>query len=166
MQAIDQAKTPRALLNVEDYHQQAEEKLPQMTYDFYRAGSDDQLTLIDNQQAFHRIKLRPKILIDVSSHSTINSTSYQTRVLNSSATISFPCIIAPSALNRLANNEYGELATVRAAVESSIIMCVSIRSSVSIEQIAEEYRQQIILKVLHNFGSSYMYLKIDNFHRD
>ena len=143
MQDIDKIKSPRALLNVEDYHQQAKEKLSQMTYDYYRTGSDDQLTLIDNQQAFRRIKLRPKVLIDVSSHSTINSISCQTRVLNSSATISFPCIIAPTALHRLANSEHGELATVRAAVASSTIMCVSAGASIRLELIAEEYRQQI-----------------------
>ncbi len=143
MQNIDQAKAPRALLNVEDYHQQAKEKLPQMMYDYYRTGSDDQITLIDNQQAFRRIKLRPKILIDVSSHSTINSISCRIRVLNSTTTIPFPCLIAPTALHRLANNEYGELATVRAAVASSTIMCVSTGSSIRLEQIAEEYRQQI-----------------------
>jgi hypothetical protein len=34
MQDIAQAKSPRALFNVEDYHQQAKEKLPQMMYDY------------------------------------------------------------------------------------------------------------------------------------
>ena len=77
-----------------------------MAYDYYSSGSDDQITLIDNQQAFRRIKLRPKILIDVSSHLTLNSISCQTRLLKSSVTISFPCMIAPAGLHRLANN-YG-----------------------------------------------------------
>ncbi|CAF4388173.1 unnamed protein product [Rotaria sp. Silwood2] len=133
----------RALLNVEDYHQQAKKKLPQMIYDFYSTGSDDQLTLIDNQQAFRRIKLRPKILIDVSSQSAVNSISCQTQLLNSTITISFPCIIAPTALHRLANNEHGELATVRAAVACSTIMCVSTMASICMERIAEEHREQI-----------------------
>ncbi len=111
-------QSPRALLNLEDYHQQAKGKLPPMIYDFYSTGSDDQLTLMDNQQAFRRIKLRPKILIDVSSHSLDNSVSCQTQILNSKTTISFPCIIAPTALHRLANSEHGELATVRAAEDT------------------------------------------------
>ena len=136
-------KPSRALLNVEDYHQQAKGKLPQMIYDFYSTGSDDQLTLIDNQQAFRRIKLRPKILIDVSSHLIANSISCQTQVLNSTTTISFPCIIAPAGAHRLANSEHGELATVRAAVACSTIMCVSTGASIRMELIAEEYRQQI-----------------------
>src|SRR3984957_13160580 len=136
-------KPPRALLNVEDYHQRAKEKLPQMIYDFYSTGSDDQLTLIDNQQAFRRIKLRPKVLIDVSSHLTLDSISCKTQILNSTTTISFPCMIAPSALHGLANREHKELATVRAAVACSTIMCVSTGSSTSIERIADEYRKQI-----------------------
>ncbi|CAF3297642.1 unnamed protein product [Rotaria sp. Silwood2] len=114
-----------------------------MIYDFYSTGSDDQLTLIDNQQAFRRIKLRPKILIDVSSQSAVNSISCQTQLLNSTITISFPCIIAPTALHRLANNEHGELATVRAAVACSTIMCVSTMASICMERIAEEHREQI-----------------------
>ena len=108
-------KSSRILVNVEDYQQQAKEKLKPMIYEFYCTGADDQFTLADNQQAFRRIKLRPKVLIDVSAHSIEDSVSCQTRVLNSSTTISFPCIIAPTALHRLADSEYGELATVRAA---------------------------------------------------
>jgi isopentenyl diphosphate isomerase/L-lactate dehydrogenase-like FMN-dependent dehydrogenase len=146
MQDVE-TKTPikpsRMLVNVEDYQQQAKEKLQPMIYDFYRTGSDDQITLIDNQQAFRRIKLRPKVLIDVSSHSIGNSVSCQTQVLNSSMTISFPCIVAPTALHRLAHSEHGELPTVRAAVACSTIMCVSSTSSTRMERIAEEYREQI-----------------------
>jgi 4-hydroxymandelate oxidase len=142
MQDVEE-KPPRSLLNVEDYHQRAKEKLPSMIYDFYSNGSDDQLTLVDNQQDFRRIKLRPKILIDVSSHSTTNSISCQTQLLNSTATSSFPCIIAPTAFHRLANNEHGELATVRAAVACSTVMCVSTTASTRMELIAEEYRHQI-----------------------
>ncbi|CAF1526664.1 unnamed protein product [Rotaria sordida] len=136
-------KTSRALLNIEDYHQQAKKTLPKMTYEFFRNGSDDQLTLIDNEQAFRRIKLRPKVLIDVSSHLTIDSISCKTQILNSTTTMSFPCMIAPAALHCLANREHGELATVRAAVACSTIMCVSINSSTRMELIADEYRRQI-----------------------
>jgi isopentenyl diphosphate isomerase/L-lactate dehydrogenase-like FMN-dependent dehydrogenase len=136
-------KPPRTLLNVEDYHQQAKGKLQKMIYDYYSTGSDDQLTLVDNQEAFRRIKLRPKVLIDVSSHSAQNSTNCQTKLLNSTTTISFPCIIAPTAFQRLANSEHGELATVRAAVACSTIMCASSIATIRMELIAEEHRQEI-----------------------
>ena len=89
------------------------------------------------------IKLRPKALIDVSSHLLDNSVSCHTKVLNSTTTISFPCIIAPTALHRLAHSEHGELATVRAAVACSTVMCVSSNASVRLERVAEEFQQQI-----------------------
>jgi hypothetical protein len=40
------------------------------------------------------------------------------QILNSTTTISFSCVIAPSALHRLRNSEHRELATVRAAKRS------------------------------------------------
>ncbi|UJR18055.1 hypothetical protein I4U23_004955 [Adineta vaga] len=150
----------RALLNVEDYHQRAKEKLDKMTYDFYSNGSDDQLTLIDNQESFHRIKLRPKILIDVSSHKTENSLNCQTQLLHSTTTISFPCIIAPTALHRLAHREHGELATVRAAVACSTIMCVSTAASTRMELIAEEHQQQIKTNYPHSTSQLWFQLYV------
>ncbi|CAF3904527.1 unnamed protein product, partial [Adineta steineri] len=142
MQNIN-TKSYRALLNIEDYHQRAKEKLSQMAYDYYSSGSDDQITLTDNQEAFRRIKLRPKILIDVSENLTTNSISCKTQILNSTTTIPFPFIIAPTAFHRLANDEHGELATVRAAVACSTIMCVSTMATVHMESIANEHQRYI-----------------------
>ncbi|CAF2932580.1 unnamed protein product [Rotaria sp. Silwood2] len=140
---IEENKKERRLLNIEDYRRRAKQILPQMVYDFYGTGSDDQITLDDNQLAYRRIKLRPKIFIDVSSHELSTSVNRHTKLLNSSVTISFPCIIAPTALHRLANREHGELATVRAAVAHSTIMCVSTAASTSMELIAEEHQRHI-----------------------
>jgi isopentenyl diphosphate isomerase/L-lactate dehydrogenase-like FMN-dependent dehydrogenase len=123
----------RVLLNIEDYHQRAKEKLPRMFYDYYNTGSDDQLTLLDNIESFRRIKIRPKILVDVSSDFTSRC----------STKIPFPILIAPTAFHRLADNEYGELSTVRAAVACSTIMCVSTAASTRMEIIADEYHKQI-----------------------
>ncbi|CAF4099647.1 unnamed protein product [Rotaria sp. Silwood2] len=140
---IEENKKERRLLNIEDYRRRAKQILPQMVYDFYGTGSDDQITLDDNQLAYRRIKLRPKIFIDVSSHELSTSVNRHTKLLNSSVTISFPCIIAPTALHRLANREHGELATVRAAVAHSTIMCVSTAASTSMELIADEHQRHI-----------------------
>lgn len=136
-------KSPEILLNVEDYHKQAKEKLGEMIYNYYNTGSDDQLTLFDNKESFRRIKLCPKMLLDVS----LNSTEVN---LNNGIKISFPCIIAPTALHRLANNEYGELATVRAAVACSTIMCVSTTASIRMEILADEHQKQIKYNYPHS----------------
>lgn len=76
----------------------------------------------------------------MSSHSIKDSSSCQTQLFNSTR-VSFPCIIAPTAFQRLANYEHGELATVRAAVACSTIMCASTNASTSLERIAEEHRR-------------------------
>jgi isopentenyl diphosphate isomerase/L-lactate dehydrogenase-like FMN-dependent dehydrogenase len=80
----------RFLLNLEDYHQYVKEKLPKMFYDFYSTDSDDQLTLNDNIQSFRRIKIRPKVLVDVSSDFTsrcsttiLNSTYHRSNSISS-----------------------------------------------------------------------------------
>jgi isopentenyl diphosphate isomerase/L-lactate dehydrogenase-like FMN-dependent dehydrogenase len=78
----------RILLNVEDLHQEAKYLLKPSMYDFCAAGADD-------QQTFRRIKLRPRVFIDVSSHTMENSENCQTQILNSRS--SFPFIIAPTA---------------------------------------------------------------------
>ncbi|CAF2776815.1 unnamed protein product [Rotaria sp. Silwood2] len=51
--------------------------------------------------------------------------------------------MAPTDLHQLANNEYGELATVRATVACSTIMCVSTMAPIRMERIAEEHQEQI-----------------------
>lgn len=63
--------------------------------------------------------------------------------MNSLKSISFPCIIAPTSFHYLAHSEHGELATVRAAVACSTIMCVSTGASTRLEIIADEHHKQI-----------------------
>ena len=138
----DERPVERALLNLEDYHQRAKGTLAKMFYDFYSTGSDDQTTLVDNIQAFRRIKIRPRVLVDVSSSLTEGSSNCSVEILNSTQ-ISFPCMIGPTSFHRLADSEHGELATVRAAVACSTIMCISTGASTRLEIIADEHRKQI-----------------------
>ncbi len=43
----------------------AKNHLPSMAFDYYTSGAWDEITLHDNQAAFQKIKLRPKMLVDV-----------------------------------------------------------------------------------------------------
>jgi (S)-2-hydroxy-acid oxidase len=68
------------------------EKLFQ-AYDYYASGADDQYTLEDNILAFRKLRLRPRVLIDIS-------------VQDISANIlgipcSFPFVIAPTAMQKM-----------------------------------------------------------------
>jgi 4-hydroxymandelate oxidase len=135
------SRSSRILLNVEDYHQTAKEKLPKMAYDYYRSGADDEITLQENIAAYRRIKLRPKVFVDVSHHST-NPNSCAVTLLNGQTTCSFPVLIAPTAMHRMADDG-GERSTARAAVRANTVMILSTLSTTRIEDVAHEHQQAL-----------------------
>ncbi len=105
-----------APINISDYERLAEEKLDANALAYFAGGSGDEITLRDNLAAFERRKLRPRVLVDVSSISTA------TTVLGTD--VALPILIAPLALQRMAHPD-GELATARAAAAAGTIMCLS-----------------------------------------
>uniref|UniRef100_A0A3Q3FYB3 FMN hydroxy acid dehydrogenase domain-containing protein n=1 Tax=Labrus bergylta TaxID=56723 RepID=A0A3Q3FYB3_9LABR len=84
--------------------QYAKEHLSKATWDYYAAGADECCTRDDNLLAYKRIRLRPRILRDVSVSDT--------RTTVQGTEISFPVGIAPTAFHCLAWHE-GEVATAR-----------------------------------------------------
>src|SRR5919199_633539 len=46
---------------------QAKQLLPAGVYDYFAGGADDELTLADNEAAWRRLALRPRVLRDVAS---------------------------------------------------------------------------------------------------
>ncbi|XP_075667384.1 peroxisomal (S)-2-hydroxyacid oxidase GLO4-like isoform X4 [Castanea sativa] len=114
-------------VNVNEFQELAREALPKMYYDFYAGGAEDQYTLKENLEAFHRIMIWPRILVDVS------RIDMSTTVLGYK--ISAPILIAPTALHKLAHPE-GEVATARAAAACKTIMVLSFASSCTVEEVA------------------------------
>ncbi|MGB8004379.1 MAG: alpha-hydroxy acid oxidase [Gaiellaceae bacterium] len=103
-------------VNIWDYERLAEEKLDANAHAYFAGGSGDEVTLRDNLAAFERRKLRPRVLVDVSSVSTA------TTVLGTE--VALPVLIAPLALQRMAHPD-GELGTARAAAAAGTVMCLS-----------------------------------------
>ncbi|CAI0422587.1 unnamed protein product [Linum tenue] len=114
-------------VNVNEFKALAERALPKMYFEFYAGGAEDEHTLKANEEAYQRITIRPRVLVDVS------RIDMSTRMLGYS--ISSPIMVAPSGLHKLANPE-GELATARAAAASNTIMILSFGSSYSVEEVA------------------------------
>ena len=56
----------REFVNVFDYEAAAREILPKIAYDYYRSGANDEITLHENHNAYERIKLKPRVLRDIS----------------------------------------------------------------------------------------------------
>jgi 4-hydroxymandelate oxidase len=118
-------------VNVLDYERIAEERLDANAFAYFAGGSGDEVTLRDNLAAFERRKLRPRVLVDVSSITTV------TTVLGTE--IALPVLIAPLALQRMAHPD-GEEATARAAAAAGTIMCLSSAATCAPSQLTEGKR--------------------------
>jgi isopentenyl diphosphate isomerase/L-lactate dehydrogenase-like FMN-dependent dehydrogenase len=115
------------LLNVGDYEREAERVLDPGAFGYFAGGAGDELTLLDNLEAFSRWQLRPRVLVDVGEVTTA------TTVLGRE--VSMPLLVAPTAFQRLAHPD-GEVATARAAAEVGTVMCQSTLSSVPPAELA------------------------------
>src|SRR4051794_13323002 len=103
-------------LNVWDYERVFEQNLDAGAFGYFTGGADDEVTLRDNVAAFRRLRLRPRMLVDVS------GASIATTVLG--IPVSMPLLIAPTAFQRMAHPD-GEPATARAAAAAGTIMTLS-----------------------------------------
>jgi len=115
------------LLNVGDYEREAERLLDPGVFGYFAGGAGDELTLLDNVEAFSRWQLRPRVLVDVGEVTTA------TTVLGRD--VSVPLLVAPTAFQRLVHPD-GEVATARAAAEVGTVMCQSTLSSVTPAELA------------------------------
>jgi 4-hydroxymandelate oxidase len=113
-------------INLYDYEAIAREKLTPMAYDYYASGAHDEITLAENHAAYDRIKLRYRVLRDISRR------DISTTVLGHR--LSMPVIVAPTAFHKLACAD-GEVATVRAAGTAGTLMILSTLSTTSIEEV-------------------------------
>jgi len=121
---------PEDLLSVDMYHDVAKRKLPKMVYDYYRSGADDMITLQESVDAFRRIKLRPRMFVDV----TPEKLQLSTTILGSK--VDFPILVAPSAMHKMAHED-GESATVRAAASMNTLMTLSSLATSTLEEVAQ-----------------------------
>ena len=117
-------------VNVFEYEALAQAKMNPAFWDFYQGGSDDEVTLRANRTAFERIRLRPRVLVDVSA----GALNMRTTVLDTP--VSMPILVAPTALHRMAHPE-GECATAQGAGMANTLMIASTTATRSIEEIAQ-----------------------------
>lgn len=114
------------LVNISDFENLAKEKLTQMAYDYYSSGANDEITLRENIDAYKRIFLKYRVLVDVS------RLDMSTEVLGQK--ISMPLIIAPTAFHKMAHAD-GEAAVAKAAGSAGTIMILSTLSNTDVEEV-------------------------------
>ncbi|MBI1730407.1 alpha-hydroxy-acid oxidizing protein [Candidatus Acetothermia bacterium] len=115
-------------VNLFEFEALAKDKLEKSAYDYIAGGAEDGVTLRENRQAWERIQFHPRVLVDVS------KLDLKTCVLGQE--ISFPVILAPTALQKLSHPE-GEIATARAAAAAGTIFTLSSIASCTIEEVAK-----------------------------
>jgi 4-hydroxymandelate oxidase len=113
-------------LNLFELEELARAKLAKTTFDYYASGAHDEIALRENVAAWARVKLHPRVLVDVSRRGAATS------VLGHA--VSLPVLVAPTAFHKLAHDE-GEAATARAAGEQGTVMILSSLSNTAVEDV-------------------------------
>src|SRR6201993_2748911 len=54
------------VVNIDDLRKLAKKRLPKIAYDFIEGGTDDEVGLVTNEQAFRQARIVPRYLVDVS----------------------------------------------------------------------------------------------------
>ncbi|XP_020505277.1 hydroxyacid oxidase 1 [Labrus bergylta] len=111
---------------VSDFEKEARKILPKAVYDYYHSGADEQHTLADNEAAFNRWNLVPRVLRDVSTVDLSVSLLGQK--------LSMPICVAATAMQRMAHPE-GEIATARACQTLGTGMMLSSWATSTIEEV-------------------------------
>jgi 4-hydroxymandelate oxidase len=106
-------------------------KLPPGAFAFAVGGADDEITLADNIAAWRRLRLRPRMLRDV--------TAIDTSVSVLGERIAAPLMVAPTGRHKLFHPE-GERATARGAAAAGVPYVLATTATVSIEDVAAERR--------------------------
>jgi 4-hydroxymandelate oxidase len=112
------------------------------TYEWIRSGSGDGFDG-DNEAAFRRRRLRPSVLVDVSTVHTA------TTVLG--AAISAPVMIGPMGLQRAVHPD-GELAMAAGADQAGSLLVVAVNATTSVEDIAAAAPNLPLWFQLYNWG--------------
>ena len=109
----------------------AREKLTPGAFAFAAGGADDEITLADNIAAWRRLRLRPRMLRDV--------TAVDTSATVLGQRIAAPLMVAPTGRHRLFHPD-GERATACGAAAAGVPYVMATTSTVSIEDVATERR--------------------------
>src|SRR5215510_8919753 len=117
------------VVSIEDLRRITRRRLPRAIFDFFDGGAEDEVTLLENRAAFERVRLLPRVLVDVAQVDTAVD------LFNEKANL--PLAIAPT--GGISAGRYGaELILARAAKARGVPFTMATPSAFSIERLAEE----------------------------
>ncbi|MGZ5175808.1 MAG: alpha-hydroxy acid oxidase, partial [Burkholderiales bacterium] len=116
------------VVNIDDLRKLAKKRLPKIAYDFIEGGTDDEVALTTNEQAFRQARIVPRYLVDVTVRD--QSTTLFGR------TYSSPIGIAPTGLAGLFRRG-ADLMLAQAARDANVPFIMSGSSTASIEALGK-----------------------------
>jgi len=120
---------PAKAINIEDLRGLARRRLPRAIFDFFDGGAEDEVSLRENRAAFERIRLLPRVLVDV------KAVSLETDLFGRKSQL--PLAIAPT--GGISAGRFGaELILARAAKAAGVPFTMATPSAFTIEQVAQE----------------------------
>ena len=122
------------IFTLAEFEIHAETCLSPMAFAYIAGGAADELTMRANCEDWKRIRLAPRILVDVS------QISLKTELLGQQ--LEMPVMLAPTAFHRFCCAE-GELATVEGANQGGAGLVLSSFSTVAVEDVAAAARQPV-----------------------
>jgi (S)-mandelate dehydrogenase len=126
-------------VNIEDLRRAAKRRLPRAIFDFFDGGAEDETTLRENRAAFERVRLLPKVLVNVAQVDTTHRDLRQE--------------VEPAARDcahrRHQRRRWGaELILARAAKAWGVPFTMATPSAFSIERVAQEVGRAALVPAL------------------
>ena len=113
-------------LNLYDFEAIASRTMKKAGWAYYSSGADDEITLRENHSAFHRIWLRPRVMVNV------KEIDMKSKILGYPT--SAPLYLSAAAMCKLGHPD-GECSWTRAAGKEGIIQMIPTLSSCSLDDI-------------------------------
>jgi len=113
-----------------ELHARARERLAPEHYDYFAGGAADEVALAENERAFSRLALLPRVLRGGTRRSAVELPG---------TTATMPVFVSPTAFHRLAHPE-GEPATARATAAAGTVLIASMAATVAIGDITAAAR--------------------------
>jgi (S)-mandelate dehydrogenase len=116
-------------VSIEDLRVLAKRRLPRAIFDFFDGGAEDEVTLHENRAAFERVRLLPRVLVNVAEVDTTISLFGKPSPL--------PLAIAPTG-GISAGRAGAELILARAAKAYGVPFTLATPAAFTVERVAEE----------------------------
>ncbi|KAG6321387.1 hypothetical protein E4U44_005179 [Claviceps purpurea] len=131
LQRAEQKPLLSQCYNMFDFEAVARRVMKKTAWGYYSSGADDEITMRENHNAFHRIWFRPRVLVNV------ENIDLSTTMLGTKCSI--PFYVTATALGKLGNPE-GEVVLTRAAHTHNVIQMIPTLASCSFDEIVDARR--------------------------